>query len=153
MPHLNLNQTGGSSFQRLLGHNDQIMKNWIQLETSVFTDSSLGLDLLEQVRKTLAFSNKFENCTVIGGRPKETKAMRREHLASAFAELFVLDHTSIYTAHFQVLEEEFNEQEISELCSFISFVTASQRLDRIFNLTQEYQQNNAISLKEVNMSY
>lgn len=152
MTHINLSQTGESPFQRLLGHNDQILKNWIQLETSVFTDSSLGLDLLEQVRKTLAFGNKFENCRVVGRRPGITRSNRREQLATAFAELFVLDHTSIYTGHFKVLEEEFNEKEISELCSFISFVTASQRLGRIFNLTEEYQQNNAESLQEIKMS-
>lgn len=141
MTTISLSQAGDSPFQRLLGHNDKILKNWIQLETSVFTDSSLNSDLLEQVRSTLAFGNKCEYCMVKGGRARVIKVNQREQLATAFAELFALDHTSIYNAHFDILKEEFNEKEISELCSFISFITASQKLGRIYNLTEEYQQN------------
>jgi len=59
------------------------------------------------------------------------------------------DHKSINDGHFDMLREELSEREISELCSFISFVTASQKLGRIYNLTENYQENKAITMFEL----
>lgn len=45
--------------------------------------------------------------------------------------------------------EEFNEKEISELCSFISFITASQKLGRIYNLTEDFQANKVTTIEQI----
>lgn len=150
---LNTPYLGESPYQALLSYNERILKNWIQLETSVYTDSSLSFNLLEEVRKTLLQGNQFDYCKVVGRRPGQSRADRRVHLATAFAELFLLDHTSIYIAHFKVLEEEFSKIEISELCSFITLNTATQKLGCIFNLKGESQQVNAATLEEVKMNF
>lgn len=89
--------------------------------------------MLEQVRRTLAFGNKCAYC-MAKGKPNEVKTDRRESYATAFAELFALDHLSISEAHFDVLREVFSEAEIASLCAFISFITASQRFGAIMDL-------------------
>lgn len=149
MTHIKLSKTGNSAFQQLIGHNNEILKSWTSLENSIVIDSSLSEDLLEQVRRTLAFGNKCEYCMVKAGKPNFKKENQREQLATGFAELFALDHLSISRNHFNILREEFSEKEISELCSFISFITASQKLGRIYNLTEDYQPNKTTSISEL----
>ena len=63
--------------------------------------------------------------------------------------MFAIDHKSITDKHFEILGEEFNETEISELCSFISFITATQRLGRIYQLTEDKQINAVTSMDEL----
>ncbi len=147
--HLGFSENGSTPFERLIGHNLGILKNWVNLEESVFQDATLGPDLLEQIRRTLAFGNGCEYCMVKGGRPNLNKANQREQLATAFAELYFLDHKSITQEHFKILSEVFSEAEISELCSFVSFVSASQKLGRIYNLTEEFQETAVVKMAEL----
>ena len=44
---------------------------------------------------------------------------------------------------------KFNDVEISELCSFISFISSCQKLGRIYNLTEDLQLNKVTTLKEI----
>lgn len=87
---------------------------------------------------------------VKAGKPDFDLNEKRISSATAFAQLFATDHKSINENHFEILKEEFTDQEISELCSFISFITACQKLGRIFNLTENYQQNKAVTIAELN---
>lgn len=137
--HLALSNSGVTPFEQLLGHNLPILDAWNKLELSLFTTSGLDNHLLEQVRRTLAFGNLCEYCMVKGGRADIENFDSRTSVAVAFASLFVTDHTSITHEHFTILSEVFNDREISALCAFITFISASQRLGRIFNLTEEYQ--------------
>jgi len=150
MTNIEFSNNGNTPFESLIGHNPKILKKWVILEESIFKDSSLGPDLLEQVRRTLAFGNKCEYCMVKGGRPNLDKENQREQVATAFAELFALDHKAISKAHFNILKEEFTDAEISELCSFISFITSGQKLGRIYNLTEEFQENKVITMNLLN---
>ncbi|WP_411824604.1 hypothetical protein [Leptospira sp. 'Mane'] len=59
------------------------------------------------------------------------------------------NHLSITKDHFDILREAFNDNEISELCSIISFITCSQKIGRVFNLTEEYQPSKTTSMKEL----
>ena len=97
----------------------------------------------------IAFENECEYCMVKAGKPKFGTDEKKISSATAFAQLFVIDHKSINDKHFDILREEFTEQEISELCSFISFITACQKLGRVYNLTEEYQQNKVITISEL----
>jgi alkylhydroperoxidase family enzyme len=146
---IELSEYGGSPFQRIIGHNRVILDRWNDLEDSFYAESSLDSHLLEQVRRGMAFQNHCEYCMVKGGRPDVGNSDPRTERAVAFAELFALDHLSVTEDHFSELKEFFSEKEISELCTFISFLSASQRLGRVMNLTEEYQSQGVATLKEL----
>lgn len=146
---INLSNTGNSPFEKLLGHNPEILKYWNDLEVTLFTLSGLDANLLEQVRRTLAFGNGCDYCMVKAGKPDFDPKEQRISLATAFAELFALDHRSILETHFSILKEAFTEKEISALCAFISFITASQRFGKIMNLTEDLQSNKATNLVDL----
>lgn len=124
---------GETPFQQILGHNPSVAHHWVQLEDSFFQHTSLGAELLEQVRRTLAFGNRCEYC-MAKGRPAEQQSDRQSSYATAFAELFAQDHLSINAGHFDLLREVFTEPQIAELCSFISFISAAQRFGAIVGL-------------------
>ncbi len=149
MTNIGFSQNGNSPFEKLIGHNNKILKNWVNLEEAIIKDSSLSEILLEQVRRTLAFGNECEYCMVKGGKPNLTKENRREQLATSFAELYMIDHKSITLEHFNILRADFSEKEISELCSFISFITSSQKLGRIYNLTEDLQQSKVTEMAQL----
>ncbi|WP_324721299.1 carboxymuconolactone decarboxylase family protein [Salinimicrobium sp. HB62] len=136
---IELSEVGASAFEKLLGHNSAILENWNQLEVALFESSGLESELLEQVRRTLAYGNACEYCMAKAGPPSFDARDQRISLATAFAELFALDHKSIVAAHFSALKEVFDTREISALCAFISFLTASQRFGRVMNLTSDLQ--------------
>ena len=104
--------------------------------------------LLEQIRRAMAFENDCEYCMVKEGKPDFDASQMKISITVAFAELFCKDHHSISEAHFMMLREYFSDKEISELCTFIAFVSASQKLERTLNLTEDYEQNAVIHLNE-----
>lgn len=148
MTRIDLSEYGNSPFEKLLGHNKDILDKWGELETIFFTKTKLSANLLEQVRRTLAFGNECEYCMVKGGKAVVDDD-KKVSVAVAFAQLFADNHKSITDEHFIILKEEFNEIEISELCSFISFITACQKLGRIYNLTEEFQRGSVTTMMEL----
>lgn len=64
MTRIKLSEFGNSPFEKLIGHNVEILKKWIKLENVIFQSSSLSEHLLEQVRRTLSFGNQCEYCMV-----------------------------------------------------------------------------------------
>lgn len=133
---IKFSQNGATPFAKLLGHNVDVLKSWNKLEAAFSNRTSLESDLLEQVRRTLAFKNRCKYC-MAKGEPNATKKDNREAYATAFAALFADNHLAVGDQDFQKLREVFTEVEIAELCSFISFISASQRLGAIYNLTPE----------------
>ncbi|MCL4536609.1 MAG: carboxymuconolactone decarboxylase family protein [Nitrospirae bacterium] len=133
MPQISFSENGQTPFEKLLGHNPEILRHWANLENVFFTKTNLSPELLEQVRRTLAFGNKCEYC-MAKGKPNEIHKDKRESLAIGFAQLFVQDYISITDSQFDILREEFTENEIAELCSFICFITASQRFGALMKL-------------------
>ena len=146
---IQLSDNGSTPFEKLIGHNSAILEKWNELETTLFHHTTLDSDLLEQVRRTLAFGNGCEYCMVKAGRPSFDERDERITNATAFAELFAIDHTSIREAHFSLLKEVLTEKEISELCAFITFITASQRFGKIMNLTEDLQPNRVIAMEKI----
>ncbi|ADG93704.1 conserved hypothetical protein [Arcobacter nitrofigilis DSM 7299] len=149
MTRIKLSNYGNSAFEKLIGHNKNILDKWNELEVTLFTSSSLSTELLEQVRRTIAFENECEYCMVKGGKVDPYQTDEKINLAIAFAQIFSINHKDISNKHFELLKEEFTDKEISELCTFISFISSSQKLGRIYNLTEEYQQNKVTSMKEL----
>ncbi len=149
---ISLSENGSSPFEKLIGHNAEILTHWLELENAIFQSSSLSIQLLEQIRRALAFKNECEYCMVKGGRPDLSKDDRRGQLAIAFAEFFAMDHKSISDEHFNILKEVFSEKEISELCSFIAFITACQKLGSVYNLTEDLQLSKVTSMSQLNQA-
>lgn len=136
MPRISFSENGQTPFEKLLGHNPEILRHWANLENVFFTKTNLSPELLEQVRRTLAFGNKCEYC-MAKGKPNETHKDKRESLAIGFAQIFAQDHLSITDSQFNILKKEFTEAEIAELCAFICFITASQKFGAIMKLKPE----------------
>ncbi|OIK15359.1 alkylhydroperoxidase [Bacillus sp. MUM 116] len=124
---------GETSFQRLLGHNKDVMEGWSQLGNVIEKDGQLTFELKEQVRRTLAQSNGCEYCKA-KGKPDPDKFNEKTSIAVGFAEVFLKQKGDIADSTFDILRECFTEEEISELCAFISFTTASQYFGAMMKL-------------------
>ncbi|RID81884.1 carboxymuconolactone decarboxylase family protein [Peribacillus asahii] len=124
---------GETPFQRLLGHNKDVMEGWSQLGDVLGKDGMLTSKLKEQVRRTLAQSNGCEYCKA-KGKPDSINFEEKTSVAVGFAEVFLKQKGEIAESSFDVLRECFSEEEISELCAFISFTTASQYFGAMLKL-------------------
>lgn len=133
MARINESKHGETPFQRLLGHNKEIMISWNRLGDVLERDGKLSAQLKEQVRRTLAEHNGCEYCKA-KGKPQPHLFNEKISIAIGFAELFIIQKGDISDATFNVLKEYLSDEEISELCAFITFTTASQYFGAIMRL-------------------
>ncbi|MFS0619183.1 carboxymuconolactone decarboxylase family protein [Priestia megaterium] len=133
MTNISLSRNGSTPFQQLLGHNTNIMSAWNNLGDVVGGDNSLSASLKEQVRRTLAQKNGCEYCKA-KGKPNPDEFDEKTSLAVGFAEVFLKQRGEINESFFHVLKEVLTDREISELCAFISFTTASQYFGAMLSL-------------------
>ncbi|MDV2686825.1 carboxymuconolactone decarboxylase family protein [Alkalihalophilus lindianensis] len=124
---------GETPFQRLLGYNVEVMQGWAHLGNVLEKEGRLSPELKEQVRRTLAQSNGCEYCKA-KGKPELDKFDEKTSISVAFTEVFLKQKGDIPTSVFKVLQECLTEEEISELCAFISFTTASQYFGEMMKL-------------------
>lgn len=54
MERISLSNVGDTKFQKLLGHNPDILHSWSALEDTMYNKGTLSAELKEQVRRTLA---------------------------------------------------------------------------------------------------
>ncbi|MBT2644981.1 carboxymuconolactone decarboxylase family protein [Bacillus sp. ISL-41] len=127
---------GDTPFQRLLGHNPEVMLGWVQLGNVLEKDGHITAELKEQVRRTLAQRNGCEYCKA-KGKPDPEKFDEKTSIAVGFAEVFLMQKGDIPDSIFSVLQESLTEEEISELVAFISFTTASQYFGAMMKLKTE----------------
>jgi len=83
-------------------------------------ESTLSPDFKENVRRALSQEVGCRYCASFG-TPREEPHDRKESLALGFAEFVVKDHQSIDDSTFDVLREEFTEEQIVELCAWLCF--------------------------------
>jgi alkylhydroperoxidase family enzyme len=124
---------GDTPFQRILGHNVEVMQTWTHLGSILERDGWLSSELKEQVRRTLAQNNGCEYCKA-KGKPATEKFDEKTSIAVAFTEVFLKQKGDISSSLFEILQEYLTEKEISELCAFISFTTASQYFGAMMKL-------------------
>lgn len=136
MPYIAYSSAGQTAFQRLLGHNEDILESWNRLGRQFEDPGKLSGELKEQVRRTLAFGNGCEYCKA-KGKPDERQEGERQSLAVAFADMFVRHRATINKMTFDVLKQTFTDKEIAELCAYICFTTASQSFGALMNLQPE----------------
>ena len=77
MTRIKPSQYGNSPFEKLIGHNKIVLEKWTALEIALFTETKLDKNLLEQVRRTIAFENECEYCMVKAGKPNFDKKEKR----------------------------------------------------------------------------
>ncbi|MDV2884811.1 carboxymuconolactone decarboxylase family protein [Alkalihalophilus pseudofirmus] len=118
-------KTGRTPFQRLLGHNPEVMNAWSQLGSVLEGEGNLSAELKEQVRRTLAQGNGCEYCKA-KGKPDDIHYDEKTSVAVAVAEVFLTQKGVITDQQFHIIIEAFTQKEISELFAFITFTTASQ---------------------------
>ncbi len=135
MARLAFSNVGNSPFQRLLGHNPNILKHWNELENAFFSSNTFSHELKEEVRRTLAHLNGCAYC-MAKGKPSEHIQDQKIKAAVAFAKLICKNHENILDKDIDSLKQDFTDQEIAELCALISFFCASQKFGSSLALTQ-----------------
>ncbi|MEE6131666.1 carboxymuconolactone decarboxylase family protein [Bacillus sp. 1780r2a1] len=133
MSRIELSRVGFTPFQRLLGHNVDIMNKWSDLGDELEKTLSLSTQLKEEVRRVLAEKNGCAYCKAKGA-PNWKQQDEKTMLAIAFTDVFLKEKESVPDTAFVVLKEAFNDKEISELCAFICFTTASQYYGAMLDL-------------------
>lgn len=115
------NALSNSLLARVLGRRPDILKAFGRLDMTIRFRGQLPLELKESVRRATAGSIGCEYCASLG-EPRVDDSDRRESLAVAFAQMVAEDPAGITDGHFDVLREEFTEEEIVELVAFICFI-------------------------------
>lgn len=134
MPRIPFSSKGNTPFEQLLGHHEEILKCWTQLEHAFSHSATLSLELKEEVRRTLAHLNGCQYC-MAKGRPSPEIADKKIAAAVKFATLLTKDHRKITDHQIDILSEVFKPEEISELCAYICFTTACQQFGAVLDLT------------------
>ncbi|WP_433207181.1 carboxymuconolactone decarboxylase family protein [Nocardia sp. CA-107356] len=133
MPRITPSEHGSTGFEKLLGHNPDILRSWNHVEKTIAENGHLSRDLKEQVRRVLAFGNGCQYCQA-WGHAADTHPDPKESLAVGFAEMMLQGPQLITDQQFEVLKEEFDDAEISELLAWITFITASQTIGAVLQL-------------------
>lgn len=132
MTRINFSDVGFTPFQKLMGHNKNIMEEWSNLEECIFSSNTFTYELKEEVRRTLAFNNGCEYC-MAKGKPSNKVKDSKILIAAKIADFISKKH-NIDDEHFDLLKSKFNDSEISELLALICFITASQKFGALLNL-------------------
>jgi alkylhydroperoxidase family enzyme len=130
-------------FYTVLGHRPEILAAWQGLDQAMMgAGSTLPVALKENVRRALAQDFGCRFCASFG-TPPDTPADVQESLALAFVERVTQDHTSVDARTFEVLREEFSEEQIVELCAWICFKLGANTLGAIVGLEPSTEEQRA----------
>jgi alkylhydroperoxidase family enzyme len=131
MARISFSKNGNTPFEQLLGYNINVLENWSSLEIAFFKSNTFSYELKEEVRRTLAFNNGCQYC-MAKGKPSENIADVKILAAIKFADMF--SKNNIDDREFDKLKSVFKDNEISELCAFICFISASQKFGASLDL-------------------
>nr|WP_312579942.1 carboxymuconolactone decarboxylase family protein [Sedimentibacter sp.] len=132
MEMISYSKNGSTPFQKLLGHNKDILEKWTSLEECIYSSNTFSEELKEEVRRTLAFNNGCEYCKA-KGVPSNAITDLRTQMATHIADISSKD-VHLSDCEFSALKEVFTDSEISELLALICFITACQRFGALLNL-------------------
>ena len=133
MTLISYSNSGSTPFQKLLGHNVNIMEKWNSLSEELEKDGLLSSMLKEEVRRTLAQENGCEYCKAKGKRDDKYYD-EKITVSVGFAQAFLFSKGKTSPTIVNVLKEYFSDAEISELIAFICFSTASQYFGALMQL-------------------
>jgi alkylhydroperoxidase family enzyme len=121
------NAVQSSLLARVLGRRPEILKAFGRLDTTIRFRGLLPMELLEAVRRATAGEVGCAYCASLGEAQSDL-GDRRTSLAVAFAQLVVQGPADITDGQFDVLREEFSEEEIVELVAYICLVSVAGQM-------------------------
>lgn len=110
-----------SLLARVLGRRPEVLKAFGRLDGTMRFRGLLPMELLEAVRRTTAGEIGCAYCASLGEPPTDI-ADRRTSLAVGFAQFVAQAPAEITDRQFDVLREDFTEEEIVELVAYICMV-------------------------------
>jgi alkylhydroperoxidase family enzyme len=114
---------------RVMARRPDILKAFGQLDAAIRFHGTLPGGLKEAVRRATAGEVGCVYCASLAqGEQERPPIDQREALAVAFARLVADDPAGITDGQFDVLREEFSEEEIVELVAFICFVAIAGQM-------------------------
>jgi alkylhydroperoxidase family enzyme len=122
------NAVSNSVLARVMGRNPDILRAFGRLDTTIRFKGRLPMALKEAVRDATASRTGCAYCASISSGPRPDADDRRVSLAVAFAELVADDPAGIDDASFDVLREDFDDDEILELVAWICLVAIPGQL-------------------------
>jgi len=129
-----LTGVGHDPFYNLLAHRPDILRAWNELDKVFFgSTSTVDNGIKEEARRTLALGLGCRFCASLG-TPSDAHPDAKEALAVAFAELVEKDHREVDASAFDALREEFSDEQIVELVSWICFKYGSNMFGALMRL-------------------
>ena len=116
-----------SLLARVMARRPEVLSAFGRLDSALRFHGLLPTSLKEAVRRATAAEIGCEYCRSLG-EPRPNPADRRESLAVAFAQMIAEDPMDISDAQFDVLREDFSEEEIVELVAFVCFIAIGGQL-------------------------
>ena len=123
------NAVANGLLARVLARRPDILKAFGGLDAAIRFHGSLPGTLKEAVRRATADQVGCAYCASLAqGEQARAGIDSREALAVAFARLVAEDPAGITDGQFDVLREEFSDEEIIELVAFICFVAIAGQM-------------------------
>ena len=126
----------GNNYERVMGHRPEILTKWFELDSLMRFSGTLSPHLKEEVRRSLAPGVGCVFCASLGRAADEHPDVK-ESLAIAFAQQVFeqsLDLENLDESVFDVLREEFSDEEIVELTCWVLFMIAAQGFGAVMKL-------------------
>ncbi|QAA30457.1 carboxymuconolactone decarboxylase family protein [Clostridium manihotivorum] len=133
MTRIKGSENGTTIFESLLGHNLDILNSWVNLEKEFLGSATFTAAFKEELRRNLAQINGCEYCKAKGA-PLESYEDKKLSIAVEFLKTAANNRYKVGEEAFNRLKEVFSDEEISELCSFIAFITACQNFGAMMEL-------------------
>jgi alkylhydroperoxidase family enzyme len=121
------NAVQSSLLARVMGRRPEVLRAFGRLDTVLRFRGNLPMSLLESVRRATAGEVGCAYCQSLG-EPRTEFPDQREAVAVAFAQLVAQDPAGITDAQFDVLREEFSDDEIVELVAYICLVSIAGQM-------------------------
>lgn len=120
--HIEGDALQSSLLARVMGRCPDVLRAFGRLDNTLRFRGTLPMSLLESVRRVTAGEVGCEYCASLG-TPRTEYTDQREAVATAFAQLVATDPAGISDGQFNVLREEFTDEEIVELVAYICFIS------------------------------
>jgi alkylhydroperoxidase family enzyme len=133
MAHIEYSENGNSPLQRLLGHNQEVLKKWDLLLDTFYQFSSFDPQLQEEVRRAIAYQIGCAQCMSFGC-PSQIIQDPKTKVAVDFARKMTQTALPISTEDIEKLKKYFSDKEIAELCAFIAFGTGYARFGAVLSV-------------------
>jgi alkylhydroperoxidase family enzyme len=133
MAYISYSENGTNPLTQLLGHNPELLKNWMALLDSFYKCSDLDRALQEEVRRAVAYSMGCAYC-MSHGCPTEVIEDVKTQAAVDFAKKVVQTYRHITPSDIEMLRQHFSEKEISELCAFVCYGIGLARFGAVLNV-------------------